>query len=180
LRVYPDHFRAQYGAEMTRLFGDQLRDVLATGRPGALASLWLRSVVDLVVTAPRHHLEKEQLVPQPVDVTTATLAPVRRRPDRPRRVLVGLLPLWIVMFESIASPGFTDPLFEKPPEFVGLPGGIVWLGCAFAGMALGVAVLWWTTSKAAAFFALVFLTLPAVAASLLLPAIVLVIHNLKT
>jgi hypothetical protein len=180
LRVYPDDFRAQYGAEMTRLFGDQLRDAQSSGRPTAIASLWLRSIGDLVASAPQHHLEKERLVPQPVDVSTGTtLVPERRHPDRLRRVLLGLLPLWIVILRLIANPGSMDPLFEKPPEAFGLPAGIVWLGGAFAVMALGVAVLWRTTSNGAAFVVLTFLTMPAAAATVLAPAIVLVMQNLR-
>jgi hypothetical protein len=116
---------------------------------------------------------------QPVEATTADLVRESRRRARLRRVVVGLLPLWMIAVASIASPGFTKPLFEKPPEFVGLPAGMVWLGLAFAVMAVGVAVLWLTTSNAVAFLVLLFLTLPTTAVSILLPAIVLIMQNLR-
>jgi hypothetical protein len=179
LRLYPRAFRAEYGAEMARLFGDQLRDAQSSGQPRALASLWLRSIVDLIVTAPRHHLAKEHLVPQPVDAPSASLA-ADRIPDQRLRVLLGLLPLWIILVLVVAAPGFMDPIFSKPPEAFGLPGGVVFLGCALAVMAVGVVVLWRTTSRAAAILALACLTLPAVVLSVLAPAIVLILMNLSS
>lgn len=119
------------------------------------------------------------MTPYPVEAATADLVPASRRRHRLRRAAVGLLPLWLIAFASIASPGFTSPLFEKPPEFIGLPAGMVWLGMAFAVMAVGVAVLWQTTSNGAAFLVLLFLTLPTTAVSILLPAIVLIMQNLR-
>jgi len=119
------------------------------------------------------------MTPHPVEATTANLVPDGRRRDRLRRVVVGLLPLWILAFASIANPGFLNPLFDRPPEFIGLPAGIVWLGGVFAVMALGVAVLWRTASNGVAFLVFMLLILPATALSILLPAIVLVMQNLR-
>ncbi len=50
LRLYPRHFRDEYGIDMTLLFAQQLRDE-PTSR------VWARSVVDLVITIPARHLE---------------------------------------------------------------------------------------------------------------------------
>jgi hypothetical protein len=180
LRLYPRAFRAEYGAEMARLFGDQLRDAQSSGEPRALVSLWLRSIVDLIVTAPRHHLAKEHLVPQPVDAPSTSLGAERRIPDQRPRMLLGLLPLWIILALVIAVPGFMDPIFSKPPEAFGLPLGVVSLGCALSVMGVGVVVLWRTTSRAAAILAFACLTVPAAMLSVLAPAIVLILMNLSS
>jgi hypothetical protein len=180
LRLYPRAFRAQYGAEMSRLFSDQLQDAQSSGQPRAIASLWLRSIVDLIVTVPHHLLQKKQLVPQPIDAPSTSLGAERRVPDQRARVLLGLLPLWIILVLVIAVPGFMEPIFSKPPEAFGLPGGVLFLGCALAVMAVGVAVLWRTTSKAAAILAVACFTVPAAAVSVLVPAIILMLVKLAS
>lgn len=57
LRLYPPHFRKQFGGEMILLFRDCLRDAQREGRPG-VSRLWLSTVVDIGVSAPRAHLEE--------------------------------------------------------------------------------------------------------------------------
>lgn len=41
--------------------------------------------------------------------------------------VVALLPIVLILFLSIASPGFLAPMFVKPPEVLGLPAGVVLL-----------------------------------------------------
>ena len=60
LRFYPGEFRARYGDEMVQLFGDQLRDATAGGRPSGTATVWLRTVVDLVTSATSEHLRGDR------------------------------------------------------------------------------------------------------------------------
>ena len=106
LRLYPDEFRARYGAEMARLFAEQVRDAKASQRRFAAASLWVRSVVDLVATAPQQHLRKEHHMPQPVDVAAGALVAEHRRiPDAIPHVALGLIPLWILLVRVFAVPG---------------------------------------------------------------------------
>lgn len=57
LRLYPSHFRKKYGGEMTLLFRDCLRDARREGMEG-MSRLWLDTVVDIGVSAPRAHLEE--------------------------------------------------------------------------------------------------------------------------
>lgn len=52
LRLYPKAFQAEYGAEMRRLFHDQLR--AADGWPGRLR-VWVRLLADAATAAPREH-----------------------------------------------------------------------------------------------------------------------------
>ena len=54
LLIYPREFRQQYGSQMVLLLLDCERD--ASNRP-ALIRLWLRTLVDLVRTAPGEHLQ---------------------------------------------------------------------------------------------------------------------------
>jgi tight adherence protein B len=39
--------------------------------------------------------------------------------------VVGFLPIGLAGFLFIAAPGFMDPMFQKPPEVLGLPGGVI-------------------------------------------------------
>jgi tight adherence protein B len=39
--------------------------------------------------------------------------------------VVGFLPIGLAGFLFIAAPGFMDPMFKKPPEVLGLPGGVI-------------------------------------------------------
>lgn len=55
LRLYPARFRARFGDEMVRLFGDLVRDAREAGRPAAAFRLWLRTLSDLAATAPAEH-----------------------------------------------------------------------------------------------------------------------------
>lgn len=55
LLAYPREFRREYGSEMVLLLLDCQRDVRTVP---ARTRLWLRTLFDLVLTAPREHLEK--------------------------------------------------------------------------------------------------------------------------
>ena len=78
LRFYPSEFRARYGDEMVQLFGDQLRDATASGRPSGPATVWLRTVVDLVTSATSEHLRGDRTVAhalgEPPSIATKALA----------------------------------------------------------------------------------------------------------
>ncbi len=39
--------------------------------------------------------------------------------------VVGFLPIALAGFLFIAAPGFMEPMFQKPPEVLGLPGGVI-------------------------------------------------------
>lgn len=66
LRLYPRHFRDEYGADMALLFADQMRD-------GAAARVWARTAVDLVTTIPTRHLEAHmKRTPSPTLPLTVT------------------------------------------------------------------------------------------------------------
>ena len=42
--------------------------------------------------------------------------------------VVGFLPIGLAAFLFIATPNFMKPMFEKPPEVLGLPAGVILLG----------------------------------------------------
>lgn len=73
LWLYPGDFRRRYAHEMTRLFGDQLRDARASRRAGGTASTWFRSLFDLVASALGEHLRRDRTVAQ----SLATFEPSR-------------------------------------------------------------------------------------------------------
>ena len=57
LFAYPREFRHEYGPQMTQLFRDCYRDQTNQSATG-LWVLWLHTVSDLFVAAPREHLER--------------------------------------------------------------------------------------------------------------------------
>jgi tight adherence protein B len=50
--------------------------------------------------------------------------------------VVGFLPIGLVMFLFVAAPNFLKPMFEKPPDLLGLPAGVIIL--AFGGFMMFV------------------------------------------
>jgi hypothetical protein len=56
LFAYPREFRREYGTQMEQFFHDCYRVERNRGRWG-IGGLWLRTLLDLVRTAPREHLE---------------------------------------------------------------------------------------------------------------------------
>jgi hypothetical protein len=59
LFAYPREFRREYGTQMAQLFRDCYREQESRGA-GAAGHLWLRTLADLLVSAPREHLESLQ------------------------------------------------------------------------------------------------------------------------
>lgn len=178
LRIYPASFRAEYADEMTRLFGEQVVDATASGRPLAILRLWAASLVDLMVTAPGHHIGREEPVPRPVDIGAGNVVVSRSGLTVGSRIALGLLPLWLIGFLGITAPGFMEPIFANPPAILGIPAGIVMVLIALAWMALGVLVLQRTATAVGALIAFLVFTAPSAFAALLMPAVILIIQNL--
>jgi hypothetical protein len=93
------------------------------------------------------------------------------------RVLLGLLPLWILLFEVIAFPGSIDPTGANPPAMAGLPLGILLVGVALAVMAIGVVALRRASSALSALLAFAFFTMPSAAVVAVAPALILMLQN---
>jgi predicted permease len=55
LWCYPASFRREYGAEMLGAFAEQVREARQDGGWAAVTSIWLRTVFDLLLTAPGEH-----------------------------------------------------------------------------------------------------------------------------
>ncbi len=52
--------------------------------------------------------------------------------------VVGFLPIGLGLAMSVISPSFMEPMFQKPPELIGLPLGLVVLGIGGLMMGLGI------------------------------------------
>ena len=57
---YPKTFRSEYGPHMLQVFRDCYRAQSRTREAFAVLNLWLRTMLDLVVSAPKEHLESER------------------------------------------------------------------------------------------------------------------------
>jgi hypothetical protein len=179
LRLYPRRFRAEYQDEMTRLFAQQLHHARVTeGWAGALR-VWVRSLIDLVATAPSEHLEKEILVASPVGAPDKR-ANVPVRPSASPWVAIGLLPLWTLLVVAILAPKYLAAAFLNPPGMLGLPFGVVAMGGGIVWATFGVALMANTSSIALRTLSLILFTIPATLLVLLCPAFVLILLNLYT
>jgi hypothetical protein len=98
-------------------------------------------------------------------------------PNTAVRVLVGLLPLWILVIQAIAFPGSIDPVMANPPALAGLPAGVILVAGALAVMAIGIEVLRRSPSNGVALLAFFGLTLPSAALIVAAPALILRIQN---
>lgn len=178
LRVYPASFRVEYADEMARLFAEQLDDAARSGHRLAVLRLWTDSLIDIAMTAPGHHIKKEEVVPRPVGVESVSVhVPASRQWVGPR-VALGLLPVWLVVILRIFAPGFMEPVFSNPPAILGLPAGVVFVLAAFAWMTIGVLIIRTTSTTVGALIAFMAFTVPSMFIILLSPAAILIIQNL--
>lgn len=58
LLAYPREFRREFGPDMAQVFRDCYRAEERTGGPIGIRRLWLHTLLDLIRTAPKEHLEK--------------------------------------------------------------------------------------------------------------------------
>ena len=99
-------------------------------------------------------------------------------PNALGRVVLGLLPLWILLFELIAFPASMDPVTANPPAVAGLPAGVILVFAALAVMAIGIEVLRRASSNRVALLAFLGLTVPAAAVVVVAPALVVIVQNI--
>ena len=111
---------------------------------------------------------------------TSRISASRQSRDWVGRVLLGLLPLWILLFELIAFPRSMDAVFANPPAVAGLPAGVIFLGIALAVMAIGVVALRRTSSIGSMLLALLGLTVPAAVVVVVAPALIFLVQNAAT
>jgi hypothetical protein len=181
LRLYPKMFQREYGEEMARLFDEQLRDARAASGRNGVAGLWARVIVDALATAPRQHLSRERHVPEPIVAGPATgriLVGGRAKPGP--RLVVGLLPVWVLVLFSFAVPGYMDPMYANPPSIAGLPAGVVLIAAAIFLTIVGVEITRRVESDLAVAFVWLLVTIPATALILIGPAAILMVLNLGT
>jgi len=181
LRLYPATFRDDYGEEMARLFGEQLLDARAANGRQAVAGLWARAIADVLETAPRHHIRKERQVPEPIPAGASAVAPPARSASRSGpRLLLGLLPFWVLLFFTLLAPGFTDPLFASPPAIFGLPAGLFVIAAALGLMLAGTWLIQRAESDVGMLLAFVLFTIPALMVIFFGPAVILIVVNLAS
>jgi len=129
LRAYPRSTRDASGDDMVQLFEDRLRDA-DTRRERA--GVWLESVADIVVTAPRERLSRRR------ELRIAEGPPIESR----RSVLpdfgVAALPLAITAFLMLAAPGYYSPFFDERVYLLGLQAGTsgLWMTAILAAIGI--------------------------------------------
>jgi hypothetical protein len=164
---------------MTQLFAQQLEDARSTdGTPGVIR-LWIRSLVDLIATAPTEHLEPNVLVAKPV----VGIDPPPIEQDRASGIawdwmIAALAPGLIALALAMSAPHFMGPMFEKPPEALGLPLGTVIIGLSVIWYAIGVAIVGVASRLSLRLVAILVFVFPATFALLFGPALILILQNM--
>ena len=178
LRLYPATFRDDYGEEMTRLFREQLRDARASNGRRAVVGLWTHDRA--MSSRPRLATTSGRSTQCPSRSRRSILAR-RSGPTASRsgaRVLLGLLPLWVLIIVTLVAPGFMDPLFANPPSVAGLPAGVFIIAVAMTLMLAGVLLLRWSESDLTTVVAFLFFMIPALALIFIGPALILALTYL--
>jgi hypothetical protein len=99
-------------------------------------------------------------------------------PNAVARILLGLLPLWILLFELIAFPKSMDAVFANPPAVAGIPAGVLLIGVALSVMAIGIVALRRASSTGSILISLLGLTVPAAVVMVVAPALILMVQTL--
>jgi hypothetical protein len=179
LRLYPRRFRAAYRREMALVFAQQLQDARSNSALGGVLRLWTRTLFDLVATAPSEHFEDDVLVTQPVTGSDRS----RTSRGSPRRVawmIVALAPAFMLLLVSAFGPQFMDPMFQKPPEMLGLPMGTAITGICLVWDAIGVALMGRASTDRVRLAVMLVFVFPALFGILLGPSVILILQNLST
>ena len=104
--------------------------------------------------------------------------PLRWRADSAWRTL-SLIPFGEALLLAVFAKSYLTPLFAKPPDWLGIPFGLVLEVVILAWAAVGARVIWTTRSQVMASIALVTSTGPAIPLLLLTPTIILLMENLQ-
>lgn len=122
LKLYPKDHREAYGESMLQVFGDQCREAQAhRGRPGLLA-LWLRTLLDLVVSAVREHISDP-------NAAAGLLEAVPGKPLPWKGVALALIP-GLIFFVCQVAQAYGDDWFfymaRRAAYILILPALLVW------------------------------------------------------
>jgi hypothetical protein len=121
LRLYPRRFRDEYGADMVLLFAEQLSDEPAP-------RVWLRTAVDLTITAPTCHLETHMNRP-PTAFVPAVIGAIS----------VGSLLFAFIGGSSLAMAGFGLAV----AAIAGAVAFVAWRRTRTVAPALPIGEQWW-------------------------------------
>ena len=117
-------------------------------------------------------------MPEPVKAGLMSgTTPVHSSHRSRSRVMLGLMPIWLLLFLSIATPGFMDPLFANPPELVGLPLGVFVIVASVGLTLMGLILLRRTESDLVVVMTFLLFTIPATLLLVLGPAAILLVMN---
>lgn len=177
LRLYPARFRDAYADEMTRLFEDQIRDARRRGRPMAVTIVWLRSLSDLVATAAVTRVREAVHLRQPAGPASYEALAVSVAGGR-ARVVMALIPIWLLLGVLALMPEFFAPVFDNPPGIAGMPAGTVLLLAMVLWALVGASVIRTRRSDLGVLLTLLLFAIPASIVVILGPALVLFAQNL--
>jgi hypothetical protein len=164
---------------MTRVFAQQIHYARVTEGWAGVLRVWIRSLADLLATAPAEHMQDEELVSSP--------AGFRQKPTvvQPKRlpglwILLGVLPAWVALFLLVAAPNYSSAIFLTPPAILGLPAGLVVATFAILWAVIGFVVIVNASSMTVRIVAFMLFTVPTSLVLLLVPGMILVLINLTT
>jgi len=104
-------------------------------------------------------------------------APSKSRSRVPARI-TAFTPFWVLIVATVASPTYFGPMFAKPPDWLGIPLGVVMDAIAMVWMLIGVALIWDARSRLVEALVLFWFTIPATLVVVFSPALILIMQNL--
>jgi hypothetical protein len=91
-------------------------------------------------------------------------------------LVLGLLPLWILVYEVVAAPRAIEAVGSNPPAVAGLPVGFILVAIGLLVMAVGVVVLGRISSTRWTVLAFLGLTVPATVLVVIAPVLILMVQ----
>ena len=93
------------------------------------------------------------------------------------KVLLGLLPIWLLVVFQLAAPAYLEPAFDRAVAVMGIPFGLILLGIVVVLTTVGVLAIRRAASTLGVMLAFLCLTAPAAFVLVLTPAAILVLAN---
>lgn len=138
LRLYPPRFRAEFGEEMSRVFGDACRDGYRHGGTRGVAGVWLQTVPDVVVSVVDEHAEEDFAMARSQLARGMTLG----------GFIAGALWIAYALLANMRAPGILDgPSRDLDDIGILLIAGFPFLGAGLGAAYLRLAVTWSAPTK---------------------------------
>jgi hypothetical protein len=114
--------------------------------------------------------------------STPNPQPMQEAPSKSRSRwatrITAFTPLWVLIVASVASRTFSEPMFSRPPDWLGIPLGVVMDAIAMVWMLIGAVLIWDARLRLVEALVLFWFTIPATLVVVFSAALILIMQNL--